>query len=159
MDTSNIFVTNLSADAQKVQTHACVSEVYKAMYEAVNAFWNYYHAEDTGAFFKYKTEELAKMNIVTFEEAEELCHKVYDLLRKYLLDIPTSLIEKTRHWFGTNVSSLLEDTAVLFPLEWNDPDDELWKETYHHLQEKEARYQVGAYFCELKDLFSEYIMP
>ena len=149
-------------DSQKSQTHACVREVYVAMFEAIDMMWSYYHAEDDHLFEKYSEEEYAKYNVVQYEEAEASVYNVNKLLNKYMLDIPQSFSDKIFKWFHKNVQDRLTDIVFLFIALWDGPDpDELkeLEETINFLKNEEYQYKSGIYYKELQNMFTDYVLP
>ena len=149
-------------DTQKAQTHACVRDVYVAMFEAIDMMWSYYHAEDKHLLEKYSEEEYAEHNIVQYEEAEASVIKVTKLLNKYMLDIPQSFSDKIYKWFSKNVQYRLTDIVFLFITLFDEPDPDELKEledTIKFLKSEEIMYKEGFYHKELRDLFSEYVLP
>lgn len=157
----NIVFDNTS-DAQNIQTRMCVREVYVSLYDAVEKIWDYYHSEDTNIIMQFSEEELEKSNITTYERAEEACGKVIDLLNRYLLDIPYSFREKVVRWYWQNVETTLMNITCRFcdPMNEDDPEEIKEKaESAEHLKQQEYKYKEGFYTRELRNLFSEYILP
>ena len=132
------------------------------MFEAIDMMWSYYHAEDKHLFDKYSEEEYAENNVVQYEEAEASVNNVIKLLNKYMLDIPQSFRDKISKWFCINVQYRLTDIVFLFIALWEEPDADELKEledTINYLKKEELQYNEGVYHRELREMFSEYVLP
>ncbi len=159
MATNNVvsIATGMANETQIQYTKERVREVYAAVMNVINKIMEYFYIEEQPEGLdrdQYKEQSVAA-HVDAFMAAEN----VFEILEKYLLDIPEKLYNEVCEYIWTTLSAILDDIEDTYNtrMEKKD-DDEFYNMTNRELDKRVEPFRKGGYISDMRRIFADFIV-
>ncbi len=145
----------MANEVQNQYTKDKVREIYGVLLDCISTAMNYYYTEEADYMSQQSGEEYEAANRSNYQDSDEACGKVLDLIKRQMLDIPENLYNQVEQYVMTDIATVIECAIALIKDE-DDSEDEfkanvLWAIDYF----KEFRMR---YMNDLRRIFADYIV-